>query len=220
MREHPAVGILGCKVMNPDGTEQPSARELPTLWTLFLENSYLYKRFSHSGLFRNPWITEVEKEQEVDVVKGAFLLSRREVLDQVGGMDEQFFLYSEEQDLCLRVKQSGWKVVYLPIAGILHVEGGSSLPGPNSARLVVFESEYKYFKKHKGVLYAKGACLIMLVGSLMRIIAWWSLVGVRILRRQDVAAAKARALSYWYSLGRLLSILVRFHDGAKSHGTS
>lgn len=200
LRSHPDVGIVGCKILYPNGSVQQSARELPTLWTLFLENTLLYKFLPHSGLFRNPWITDTEKEQEVDVVKGAFFLTKRETLDSVGLFDERFFLYSEEQDWCFRAKQKGWRIVYLPVAGITHYEGGSSQPGCNSGRLLVYDSEYEYYKKHFGKTYAILARVIMFLGVLLRLILWSSILVADRLRLRPYTHAKERSLLYWYAL--------------------
>ncbi len=217
--QHSDVAVVGCKIMSPDGSVQQSAREFPTLWTLFLENSFLYKFFSHSGVFRNPWVTDVDREQEVDVVKGAFLLVKRSVLDSVGTMDERFFLYSEEQDLCRRVKQAGWKIVYLPIPAITHFEGGSSQPGPDSAKLLVFESEYRYFVKHHGVAFAKAACVIMAGGMSCRIVAWLFVLATKPIWSKNASLARERVASSWYSLVRILSILLHSQPAAQLNQT-
>lgn len=215
IHQHSEVGIVGCKILSPDGSVQQSARELPTLWTLFLENSFLYKLLPHTGLLRNPWVTDVDREQEVDIVKGAFLVIRREALESVGGLDERFFLYSEEQDLCLRVKKAGWNVMYVPVPAIVHYEGGSSVPGKNSSKLMVYESEYKYFRKHYGTFYAKAASAIMVGGLVTRIFVWFIVMSASLLRSGMRKQAKERVVSYWYALGRSVKVIlgIRLVDG-------
>ena len=88
--------------------------------------------------------------QEVDWVVGAALLVRREVVTQLGGFDEGYFMYSEELDLCRRIKKAGWQIVYLPSAQIIHHEGKSS-EQVVAARHIRFQtSKVRYFRKFHG----------------------------------------------------------------------
>jgi GT2 family glycosyltransferase len=209
MRNNSDVGILGCRILSPDGTVQQSARDVPSLWTLLMETSFLYKVLPHSGLFRNPWVTLTDQEQDVDVVKGAFLLTRRSIFEAVGYLDEQFFLYSEEQDWCVRVKRHGWRIVYYPAANIIHREGASSKPGPDSTKYMVYDSEFLYFVKYHGKAYAMTALLLMWIGILLRLVVWAFLAMVRRLGISVFPEASSRTIDYWYTLVRLTKRLFR-----------
>jgi GT2 family glycosyltransferase len=211
LKQNQDVGVLGCKIVNPDGSIQPSARDKPSLWTLILENSFLYKLLPHSGIFRNPWVTDTDKEQNVDVVKGAFLMTRRTIFETVGLFDERFFLYSEEQDWCVRVKEEGWRIVYFPEARIKHYEGASSKPGLNSSKYIIYESECEYYRKHHGSIYANIALAIIWAGILLRFIVWSVILFVSILGFAHHPEASERPRHYWYTLVRLARYSFRTH---------
>jgi N-acetylglucosaminyl-diphospho-decaprenol L-rhamnosyltransferase len=102
------------------------------------------------------------RKQEVDWVVGAALLVRREVLVQIGGFDEGYFMYSEELDLCRRIKEAGWHIVYLPTAQIIHYEGKSS-EQVVAARHIRFQtSKVRYFRKFHGLFQAEALRVFIL----------------------------------------------------------
>ena len=103
-----------------------------------------------------------DRTQEVDWLVGAALLTRREVLDQVGGFDEGYFMYSEELDWQRRVKQAGWHVVYLPDAVITHYEGKSSEQATGARHLRFNRSKVRYFRKYHGRTQAEFLRLALL----------------------------------------------------------
>lgn len=129
MDRHPKTGIAGCRILNPDLSLQAACRRsIPTPAVAFyrlIGLSRLFpssKRFSRYNVsFMNP-----DHEADVDAVSGSFLMFRREMLDDVGPLDERFFLYGEELDWCMRAKEKGWRVSYNPRAEIIHYKGGSS----------------------------------------------------------------------------------------------
>lgn len=152
MESHPRVGALGPQLLNPDGTTQSSRRRFPTLATAFLESTVLQPWFQGSNILKRYYLLDRPNDeiQPVDWVVGAALLIRREALHQVGLLDEEFFMYSEELDWCYRLKAQGWEAVYLPTAQVVHQEGRSSeqvLP----ARHIHFQrSKTLFFKKYYG----------------------------------------------------------------------
>ena len=152
MESHPRVGALGPRLLNPDGTTQSSRRRFPTLATAFLESTVLQPWFQGSKLLKRYYLLDRPDDeiQPVDWVVGAALLIRRQALHQVGPLDEEFFMYSEELDWCYRLKAQGWEVVYLPTAQVVHQEGRSSeqvLP----ARHIHFQrSKVLFFKRYYG----------------------------------------------------------------------
>ena len=152
MEAHPRVGALGPQLLNPDGTTQSSRRRFPTLATAFLESTVLQPWFQGSRILKRYYLLDRldEEIQPVDWVVGAALLIRRQALHQVGPLDEEFFMYSEELDWCYRLKAQGWEVVYLPTAQVVHQEGRSSeqvLP----ARHIHFQrSKVLFFKRYYG----------------------------------------------------------------------
>ncbi len=152
MESHPRVGALGPQLMNPDGTTQSSRRRFPTTATAFLESTVLQPWFQGSGILKRYYLLDRpdDETQPVDWVVGAALLIRREALHQVGPLDEEFFMYSEELEWCYRLKAQGWEVVYLPTAQVVHQEGRSS-EQVLAARHIHFQrSKVLFFKKYYG----------------------------------------------------------------------
>ena len=125
MRARPTVGVVGARQVTPDGQLYPTIRRSPTAIRWFFE-AIGSERFP----FKAPWLGEreldmsvYEQDVECDWVSGSFMLVRREALQSAGFMDERFFLFCDEPDLCLRIKQAGWEVRHLPDLTILHHAG-------------------------------------------------------------------------------------------------
>src|ERR1041385_437718 len=114
--QHPETGAVGARLLNPDGSLQISSHPRPTLsrelWRLF----HLDKISPYAEYPKTKW--ETNRPQEVDVLMGACLLLRKEVLDQVGFLDEHYFIYSEEVDLCYRIQHTGWRIYWVPQAEV------------------------------------------------------------------------------------------------------
>jgi len=189
---HPDVGVVGPQLLNPDGTVQSSRRRFPTLATALLESTWLQPYAPRRLLARYYVLDRPDDEvQDVDWVTGAALMARREAVEQVGPLDEGFFMYSEELDWCRRFRAAGWRVVYLPTARIIHHEGKSSeqvLP----ARHIHFQtSKIRYFRKYHGPAAAEVLRLVLLGNYLWQIGvegAKWLLGHKRPLRAERIAA--------------------------------
>lgn len=127
MDRTPDTGIAGCKLLNPDGTLQPSCRSFPSVWNIFAETFFLYILFERTELFGRYHMTHFDhnKIRRVDVVKGAFMMIRREVFERVGLLDESYFMYTEETDYCYRMNAIGYHTYFFPWASVVHHEGGS-----------------------------------------------------------------------------------------------
>ena len=142
METHPAVGACSPRLVRPDGTPQPYAfGEDPTLRYLLQRatNQVFFHRYLHN------W--GCSALQVVDWVSGACLLARREAIDQVGLLDENFFMYLEDNDWCLRLRRAGWKICYYPKAEVIHL-GGQSLQQKPSARAAYARSLKYFYAKH------------------------------------------------------------------------
>ena len=149
---HGEAGVVGSLVRNPDGSIQASARRFPDLTTVFGgRTSFLTQWRPGNPLTRRNLLTgaDVRAPKLVDWVSGASMMIRRTAFDAVGGMDERFFLYWEDADLCYRITKAGWRVGYHPTAVVTHLCGRSSRSSP--ASIAAFhDSAYRYFKKHSG----------------------------------------------------------------------
>ncbi len=152
MDAHPQVGALGPQLLYPDGSVQSSRRRFPTMATAFLESTVLQQWFPHNRVLRRYYVRDRRDDevQEVDWVVGACLLARRQAIEQVGLLDEAFFMYSEEMDWCRRFKERGWQVVYLPTAQVIHHEARSSEQVKALQHIQFQRSKVLYFRKHHG----------------------------------------------------------------------
>lgn len=152
MEQHAEAGMAGCKILNRDGSLQPSYFPLPNLATVLWTALFL-DRLVPLNHVNGKWVLQHQPTASpfrVQRLLGAFLFVRREVFKKIGGFDEGFFLYSEEEDLCYRVLQQGWAIYYFPQTPIIHL-GGQSAPKADP-RAVVYanESKVRFFRKHYG----------------------------------------------------------------------
>ncbi len=168
MDTHNDLGALGPKLLFPDGRAQPSRRRFPTMATAFLESTVLQQWSTHNRVLSHYYVLDrsEDEEQDVDWVIGACLLIRRQAWEQVGPLDEAFFMYSEELDWCHRAKLAGWRVAYLPSAVVIHHEGQSSMQVVPARHIYFQGSKVLYFRKHRGIL-ASEILRIFLLGTYM-----------------------------------------------------
>ncbi len=176
MESHPEVGALGPRLLYPDGSIQSSRRRFPGVATLFLESTLIQRWWKRNKILSRYYMEDrsPEETQEVDWLVGAAIMARREVLDQVGGFDEGFFMYSEELDWCRRAKDAGWKIVYLPTAAIIHHEGKSSGQVVAARNIHFFTSRVRYAEKYHGKAVAEVLRLFLLGTFLFQMGEEWS----------------------------------------------
>lgn len=152
MDDNEDVGACGPKLLNEDGTTQRSVRHFPS----FRGALYRHTAFRFLGIFKGKykkWLMKdfnYSEQVDVDQVMGAAMMTRKLVLQQVGSMDESFFVYYEEVDLCYRIKQAGWRIVYIPEAVVTHLGGRSAGQIPVGKRIIAMTSLLKFFRKHRG----------------------------------------------------------------------
>ena len=164
--EHPRVGIVGPLVREPDASVQASARRFPGMTTGFAgRTSWLSRVWPKNRWTRRNLLTRegLHDPVEVDWVSGACMMVRKNAFESAGGMDEQFFLYWEDADLCFRLKCAGWSTVYNPVVGITHLTGSSSSLARKQALIAFHRSAYRYFRKHGGRVANAAAPLVFLV---------------------------------------------------------
>ncbi len=151
------IGALGAKLLYPDGSIQSSRRRFPTLSTALVESTVVQEWWKDNRILHRYYMTDTgdDEIQRVDWVVGACLLVRRQAYEQVGGLDEGFFMYSEELDWCRRIKAAGWEVVYLPTATVMHHEGKSSEQVVPARHIYFQSSKVRYFRKHHGAFQAE-----------------------------------------------------------------
>jgi GT2 family glycosyltransferase len=166
---HPDVGAVGPQLLNPDGSKQNSIHNFPSLLTevvprglleVLLPRRFPSKRYEHAA------------PVDVEAVLGACLFVRREVLEQVGPMPEDYFVFLEETDWCLRIRRAGWRVVHVPEAHVVHVLGASSKKKrPAETRIEYHRSLYHFFRKHRGPLAAAAVVGLRTAKSLWYVVS-------------------------------------------------
>lgn len=147
LERDPQIGMTGGYLINPDGTEQGGGRRaIPTPWRAFVRASGLYRLnkywpqfFFDFHLHRQPL---PRTPVEVEAISGALMLIRRTAIDNVGSWDEGYFLHCEDLDLCMRFRQQGWKIIFVPDAPVIHHQGTCSRTRPF----------FVAWHKHKGML--------------------------------------------------------------------
>jgi len=209
MDSHQDVGGCGPRLLNSDGTTQLSVRHFPT----FRAALYRYSALRYLRLFRGEYRRSLMKEfghdrqRDVDIVKGAALMLRQSVIDQIGPMDEGFFMYYEEADLCLRIRKAGWRIVFMPEALVTHTGGRSSDQAGIERRIMRLKSLVTFFGKHRcrvGTVLFVGvfapALLVRYVCDLSAgICAFLYAVAARrkALRERSVAKVRGSAVLLW-----------------------
>lgn len=165
LEQNPQVGVVGPQLLNEDGSVQSSRRRFPTLRTAFFESTWL-QPYAPQAVLDTHFVRDVADDETavVEWVMGACLMTRQEVVAQVGGMDEKYFMYSEELDYCRRIHEVGWQVVYYPQAQVTHLSGKSSEQAVTYRHINFNRAKLRYFRKYHGRL-AAGVLRIFLLAS-------------------------------------------------------
>lgn len=176
MEENPKIGISGCKVLNEDGTLQlASRRSIPTPKIAFWRLTGLSLLFPKSKAMAKYNLTYLNPNipNEVDAVSGAFLMIRKNVINEIGILDEDFFMYGEELDLCFRAKKAGWSVMYYPHAEIIHYKGECSKFNSRRATLEFYRAMYLFHKKHFAKRHSIIINSIIYIGIFLKALCSW-----------------------------------------------
>lgn len=161
MDERPNAGACGPKNLGPDLSLQYNCHHFPSLSIVFWEYLQLRRFFPKSRLFGREHMTywDYDDVREVDWITGCSLVIRKAALEEVGYLDESYFMYSEECDLCLQLKRRGLKTVFCPGASIIHYAGLSALGqdrekvANRSITSYLFRARYHFFRKNRGIVY-------------------------------------------------------------------
>jgi hypothetical protein len=182
LEEYQDIGIIGPRILDSDGSIQGSARRFPTFWTsMFGRKSPLTKMFPNNPFTRKEFVCFNNNAKEVidaDWVSGACMIIRRKAFEAVGGFDERFFLYWEDTDICKRIKDAGWRIVYFSKAKVIHLIGRSSSTKPIKSIYHFHSSCFKLFQKHAdgfqkalipiSFLALSVRCLFVIIWKIMR----------------------------------------------------
>lgn len=158
------LAVLGPKVLNMDGTLQPSWASFPSFFSELVGKNFRIRKS----------VPGVSNTYEVDWIMGACMLVRSEVIQDVGKMDEDYFFYSEETDWCFRIKKKNWRVWYTTNGEIYHLGGGSAKRGTVTQLVRLYQGKLLYFRKHHGELSSTvlryGLALANTLGVIRRVI--------------------------------------------------
>ena len=194
LETNPGIGVVGPQLLNPDGSVQSSRRRFPTLATAFLESTWLEPLAPRRILNRYHLRDRRDDEQtEVDWLTGAALVTRREVIAQVGGLDPGYFMYSEELDWCRRVRDAGWRILYLPSAKVIHHAGKSSEQAVTARHVNFQRAKLRYFRLYHGWLAATVLRIYLLASYLSQI----ALEGAKGIIGHKRSLRWQRVRSYW-----------------------
>lgn len=155
MEEHPKAGAATCKLLLPDGTMDPAChRGFPTPWVSLTYLLKLEKLFPRTRLFGeyHQGYKDVSRIHEVDCIVGAFFLVRREVMRDVGLLDEEYFMYGEDIDWAYRIRNRGWSIWFNPTVTILHKKKQSGRANILQKRRITTEI---YFHRYNWLFYTK-----------------------------------------------------------------
>ncbi|GIP35110.1 glycosyltransferase family 2 protein [Paenibacillus sp. J2TS4] len=157
MEEHLEIGASGCKIILPDGSlDKACRRGFPTPSASFYYAFGISKLFPRVPRFNQYQLGYLNPDEEypVDCLVGAFMLVRRQAIEEVGMLDEEFFMYGEDVDWCYRIKQAGWQNYYYPKTHIIHYKGASSRKKPWKIIYEFHRAMYLFHRKHYRTKYS------------------------------------------------------------------
>lgn len=189
----PALGVVGPALRYPDGARQESRRRAPTPLTPFLESTLVQHYWRANRVLDRHYVADrpADRPQDVDWLYGACLLVRREAVADAGGLDESFFMYSEELEWCLRLRRAGWRIAYRPEATVVHHEGASSGQAVPRRHIDFNASKVLFYRRRYGAAFGEALrafLLLTYVVQLAQEASKWALGHKRPLRASRVAA--------------------------------
>ena len=152
--QHNDVGLVGPRVIGGDGNLQRTCRKVPTIWNTvcrILALDRIFPEWQMLSGFEVPH-RKLYKCMEAEVLSGCICVARKKAVDEVGGMDEQFFFYAEDIDWCKRLRNAGWKLMFVPEASATHFGGGSTSNAPLRYSIEILRATMKYWRKHHGIV--------------------------------------------------------------------
>ncbi len=197
LQENPTVGLLGPKMLSPAGGIGPSVMGLPTVWNTLCCALGLHSLFPKSEIFGGFLRPDFDytRTADVEVITGWFWMTPRAALDQVGGLDERFFMYGEDVDWSHRYLKGGWRVVYLAEAAALHYGAASSAQAPTRFYIEMRRANLQYFRKHHGRVRTWGYILALWVHELARVGGYGLMYCFNRLKRAEAAFKVDRSVS-------------------------
>lgn len=201
MDANPSVGLAGPAMLGPNGGGvRRSSMRFPSLANSLVRALALDTVGPVKKLVKSQLMTDFHHDDiaDVDVLNGWFWVARREAVDQVGPLDEQFFMYGEDVDWCRRFHQAGWRIVFYPAASAVHFGGASSSVAPVRFYVEQERANIQYWRKHHSLPATAAYCAIVFLHNVIRLVAYLG-VSALISNKRRIAVAKARCS--WFLLG-------------------
>ena len=181
MEVNPGVGVLGPKLLNGDGSLQLSCGVPPSLWSEFINKLLLHNLFPFFKL--GTW--HHGEIRAVGWVSGACLLVRRSVVEQVGPLDPEIYMFYEDLEWCMRIRNKGWEIFYQPHSRVYHLGGQSTRKNLGEMLLISQHSLFYLFNKHFGPRQLFALRLLTMVEMVLRFLLWGGLFLMRPPRREE-----------------------------------
>lgn len=163
------LGAVGARLVGTDGALQPSCSRAPTAWREAVHVLRLERLAS--GLEYPPATWRSDSPVDVDVIQGACLMVRRAVVDTVGGLDEGYFMYSEETEWCERIRAAGWRLAWVPAARVVHHGGGSTRLVASAMFARLYASKVRFLRRNRGAGAARAFKAVLAVAAVVRVVA-------------------------------------------------
>ncbi len=197
LEANPTIGVLGPKMLSPDGGIGYSVMRLPTVWNTLCCALGLHAVFPKSTWFGGFIMSGYPYDaiDDVEVLTGWFWMVPRKALDQVGGLDELFFMYGEDIDWCYRFLKAGWRVVFFSEAKALHYGAASSAKAPTRFYIEMRRANLQYFRKHAGRIRTFGYRVAIWLHELTRILGYSVIYTLSSPRRSEAALKMGRSIA-------------------------
>ena len=196
LQKNPRVGMVGPRILNPDGSLQASCRKYPNIWNTLCSSFALHALFPQSSFFSGGFMDfwNHDEVRSVDVLSGCFWMVRKQAIEDVGLLDEGFFMYAEDIDWCKRFHDAGWDVVLYPGAEAIHYGGASSSNAPVRFYVEMLKARKRYWKKHHNLLQRFVLTVVSVLGLALRVVIYASMVLAIPHRRKEAKLKVVRSL--------------------------
>ena len=209
--KHPEAAVVGCKVLNPDGTLRRACFMYPSVLNMVLSATYLSRIFPKSKFFGRERMTwwDFNDVREVETVSGCFSLVRKKAIRQVGLIDEAYFVYGDDPDWCYRFKKYGWKILFTPEPEIIHYAGQTTKHKPKEFLLQLYGSKLIFIKLHRNNLTVIFARFLTALFFFLRSPYWFAMgMLYKDERNRSIETAKTYLTGGFYCLADWKKLLM------------